>query len=311
MGTQLNTADNNRSATPTPIDVVQRSIFQIVIYDRDFPPTIVLDVSLLPADIQALLKQAKETLQDAEDVIVDSEPMYEYAARLRRQARDDFRALDEFRKSIITRIDAIWESVMVVFRGEKSSQNGPLPWLDQGRLLLDEKIITWQDAETRRRDLLQKQVNDEIAQKRQEKLEEADEVQLEAQAVLVGLSETARQAEQHHDDETLSNVLHEAREVSDNAQRRTTALVNEAALLFPSPIALAPIRKAAGFTRTEKKEVEVYDLRAFFKGIADGQIPMIMGLPNQKLLDKHAAPLGDELNYPGCRVITKKRGASR
>jgi hypothetical protein len=291
-------------------EIIRRGFFQIVIKGPDDQPDIKLDVTMLPENVQRLLKQAKNAAQDAIDVDIDSQEVCEYAASLRRQIRDDKETLEEARMKITARIDAFKEAVMVEFRGDKTLKNGPVPTLDNARLLLDQKLNQWLETEEFRAKERQRLENLRIESERKKKEEEQRRIDEEAARETERLRKLAEEAARKGDDETVAELVEQARDVADEAEQRTEAVADEIAMLHPAPIMQTQARPA-GFTPRKKGKCRVKDPMAFFKGIVDGKIPKVYGSWDQSGLDKQASLLKDDFDYPGCEYYEESGGSSR
>ena len=299
-----------------PTGVIRKGFFLIAVNGPD-DMSIKFDTSMLPERVQELIRQAGPTKQDAEDVVIDSAEMYEYAATLRRQARDGKKELDDARIEITGRIDRFWEAVMLEFRGDKSLKDGAVPTYDEAMHLLDDKLNAYLAAEEKKRKEEQRLENERIERERKEKEAEQKRIEDEARAEQERLRLEAEAASESGDDEKLAEIVEQAREIADEAQERSDALADEVAMLHPTAIATGPPPRVAGFTPTKKWVCIIDSPIEFFRGIHDGKIPKAYGIgwepgkDAQKGLDAQASLLKNDFDYPGCHAEEKKGGSSR
>lgn len=313
--TALEANDNTdaNDAMAVRFETVKRGFFEVVINSGEPRPLVTLDVSMLPAHVQQLLAEAKGVLQDAMDLEVDSQEMYDYGAEQRRLARDQYKALEEARTAITGRIDNFKEAAMVVFRGDKSKQDGPAPTLKQATDIYSQKLIAYEQEVERKRkeEEARERARQEAERKRIE--EEQRQQREEAERRQAALRAEAEEAARAGDDAKVGEIVRTVNAIQEEAEVRTEELASQANMLRSAPVVThtPPVRRAAGFGTQTKWKCRVVDKEKFLRGVLEGRIPKAYATWDQSGLDKQASLLKGDLDYPGCEAYEDKGGYSR
>lgn len=174
--------------------------------------------------------------------------------------------LDTRRKRITKRIDLEKKEVMDFFRP-------PTRWLEEAERILKRTMLTYQQAEERKR------------RHEQEKLEKA--------------AERKRQ-----------RLEQRAVEAAEKGDERKAAALDAQACTVVTPV-VQPQTKVTGVSTRETWKAEVTDLMALVKAVAAGDASLTLIQANTTEINKRARALKSEFDVPGIRVYPEQSLAAR
>lgn len=286
------------------VEIVKRGFFEIVV-TRGELGAVVLDTTMLPPIVQQTMEQAKDALADANDTEVDSVEMRDWAAEQRAKVRTAGKYLEEYRMGLTRRIDAFKQAAMAPFRL-------PVSDLDEARKVYDRKLVAFETAEQNRRQAEAAAAKKKRDEELRRQAEEAARLEREAQDKLAALRQEAEAAALEGNKTKVAELVDQAQQVrAETGQRFKQIEDNTARLQHATSVTSPPLPKAHGFSVVTRWKCRVTDLDAFLKAVVDGKIPKAFVTPDQKALDKQAALLKTDLDYPGCEAYEDKGGSSR
>lgn len=110
----------------------------------------------------------------------------------------------------------------------------------------------------------------------------------------------------------------EAQMLEEAAALEREGRVEEATMLFETPVPVAPVAvnssvpKVSGVSKPRDNwQVEVTDLRALVKAVADGKVPIQAIQPDMSWLNATAKVMKGILKFPGIRVVNRPKAAFR
>jgi hypothetical protein len=97
-----------------------------------------------------------------------------------------------------------------------------------------------------------------------------------------------------------------------SGDEQSAAMIRSAAetMTVPAPVVQTSIPKVQGIGYRETWTGEVFDLFALIMAVACGDVPIRVLAPVQSVLNDAAKTAGNQLNWPGVRVIYKKEAYS-
>lgn len=163
--------------------------------------------------------------------------------------------------------------------------------LEQGDRVLDQGLLAYTNEQRRQAEEHRRQVEAE-----QRRREEEARRQAEEERARVALELAAQ------------GKIEEAAEV---AAMPAEAIVET--VFVPAPVvdSQAFVPKVKGYSVQEKYRAEVVDLKALVVAVAEGKAPLASVLANESFLNKQASALKQEFNFPGVKLVTELKSATR
>lgn len=252
---------------------------------------------------QSLVDPAQRILDDAGALVIDSPAMLDFAASELKAIKAKANALEEQRKVITKPLDEAKSRVMDLFRG-------PLDLLGQAEAKLKRGILTYNEAERKKRDEAQR-LADEAARKERQRLEEQARRERErADAEAAALRQRAAEAEAAGKAAEAARLAARADAKVETATANADAL-QAAAQAMPTSVVIPAAPKAAGTSTAVLYSAEISDMVAFAAFVAANPMYAACLKADPTVLNGHARALRDAFAFPGCKLVKTETLRSR
>lgn len=101
----------------------------------------------------------------------------------------------------------------------------------------------------------------------------------------------------------------QAKKAEQSGDNQAAAMLRSSAasIVVPAPVVQTEVPRIAGLRTVTRWRGEVFDLAAFYTGIACGAIPQSAAEPLQGVIDRAASTSKGQLDWPGVRVVAERR----
>ena len=235
-------------------------------------------------------EQNAMTLKQADAIKVTDQATYEQAGALVQVIATRIGAVEDWFKPLK---DNAWKAHKAICDKEKEA----LAKLKQARVDLDKLMTAWYEEQERLAAEARRKAREEEERRERERKAKEEEAERERQRKLA----EAQEAEAQGDKEKADQLIEEAAE-SEAAEPEPE----------PEPEPVQPAHtapeKVKGIGVRKVYTAEVVDLKALILAVAHGTVPLKAIKINESFINKMAGALGDDFNYPGCklRVLTKQ-----
>lgn len=234
-------------------------------------------------DPAALIAFADRQLIIAQEITIDSAPMYEAAADELKAIKKKTKELEEQRVGITKPLDDAKKAVMDLFRR-------PIDILTQAEGVLKKAMITYADEQERIRKEEQARL-DAIARAERERLEQ------EARAKQAEADRLAAEAAASGDSAAMARASEAAQEA---------AVIEATAAIVTAPAEAASVAKVSGISARGTWKAECNDKAALIRFIAQNEHYINLLDVNQSALNQLAKAMKQTLNLPGVRAYEER-----
>lgn len=265
------------------------------------PPAITVNLG----DQAALVAPSTAALEEARDIVVDSDAMMQHAQSLIAASKSAAAAIEEWRKTVTVPLDDAKKAVMSFVKPATDN------FAEAERIVKSKATKFHEEQEARRRE--EQRRAEEAARIERERLEaEAREKARKAQEEQRAAEDAARKAAAEQDAEKRRQMELEAQARAAESARLLESA--EADRAVSQVVVAAPVqesRKTAGMSFRTKIEVECEDKAAIIAFVAANPAFLNLLDVNLSAVKKLAESLGDAFKVPGVKVTKTLAAASR
>ena len=265
------------------------------------PPAIEINLG----DQRAIVAPSVEVLEEAQDLVVDSDAMMNHAQALIAQGKAAAKAIEEWRKQVTVPLDDAKKAVMEFVRPAVEN------YAEAERLVKAKATTFHEEREAKRRE--EQRRAEAAARAERERLEaEAREKARKAQEEQRLADEAARRAAESKNAEEKARLEAEAavaQKASDEllAAARADMAVSQVVVAAPAP----EVRSTKGLSFRERIDVELVDKAAVVAFVAANPTFINLLDVNLSATKKLAESLGDAFRVPGIKVTKILSAASK